>query len=488
MSQGSSRPARTAMALAATLAGSAIAACRTTACHALAHAAGGIAGLTHGEALAALTPAAMRRFMLRAPGRYAEVGALLAGRTGGDAGRADPQGSAAAVERLIADVGLTRGLGAQGVARKDLPAIADAALDYMRGAIEATPVEVTREDLVADPAGVVLRPAPYRIEWKARRSQGTLSVRPRRNGSPRDYLVTGRRAAAAEVSREGRHETIGSRAASTSTAASTTSLSATSPAWPRSSESGVLALFLERGPDVSLAKVTLEEQGGKVLFHTSFNPYFGETLKQFALTDFITELTAHSPPKGVHYIRRYGLYSSRTRSRWSRLLPARRGAPCLPRFLHLGPPDLKGLGRRSLRLPSLRPPAERPRRHHRPAADRQDPAPPVEDRPPAPGARPQRAATDCFMIAGGSGRQRPPGVLALPGRFRSAPPDAAHHFPYQQMEAPPTRHSRLTDNMAKLSISAASSWCDARSADSQQSCCRGGRVVASAQKAASRPP
>ncbi len=142
---GASRPARTAMALAATLAGSAIAACRTTACHALAHAAGGYAGLTHGEALAALTPAAMRRLMQKAPGRYAEVASLLAAEAAaGDAAR-----SVAAVEALIAGVGLTRGLGAQGVLRQDLDAIADAAMDYMKGAIEATPVEVTREDLVA---------------------------------------------------------------------------------------------------------------------------------------------------------------------------------------------------------------------------------------------------------------------------------------------------------------------------------------------------
>ncbi len=142
---GSSRPARTAMALAATLAGSAIAACRTTACHSLAHAAGGIAGLTHGEALAALTPAAMQRFMLRAPGRYAEVAGLLAGA----AGPADAAGSVAAVRALIADCGLTRSLQAQGVRREDLAAIADSALDYMKGAIEATPVAVSREDLVA---------------------------------------------------------------------------------------------------------------------------------------------------------------------------------------------------------------------------------------------------------------------------------------------------------------------------------------------------
>ena len=32
--------------------------------------------------------------------------------------------------------------------------------------------------------------------------------------------------------------------------------------------------------------------------------------------DFIASLTAHIPPKGKQYIRRYGLYSSRTRGVW----------------------------------------------------------------------------------------------------------------------------------------------------------------------------
>ena len=137
---GSSRPARTGMALAAALAGAAIAACRTTACHALAHAAGGLAGLTHGEALAALTPAAMRRLMRESPGRYAHVGPLLRGDPAAD--------SLDAIEALIRDVGLGRGLAAQGVARANLPVIADAALDYMKGAIEATPAEVTRRALL----------------------------------------------------------------------------------------------------------------------------------------------------------------------------------------------------------------------------------------------------------------------------------------------------------------------------------------------------
>ena len=32
--------------------------------------------------------------------------------------------------------------------------------------------------------------------------------------------------------------------------------------------------------------------------------------------DFLAELTQHIPPKGVQYIRRYGLYASRTRGKW----------------------------------------------------------------------------------------------------------------------------------------------------------------------------
>ena len=78
-----------------------------------------------------------------------------------------------------------------------------------------------------------------------------------------------------------------------------------------------LAQYMAR-PPISLSKVTLEEQGANVLFHTKYNPYFRQSLKLFAVTDFIAELTQHLPPKGVHYIRRYGLYSSRTRSTWKR--------------------------------------------------------------------------------------------------------------------------------------------------------------------------
>jgi len=77
-----------------------------------------------------------------------------------------------------------------------------------------------------------------------------------------------------------------------------------------------LAQYLAR-PPISLKKVSFESFGGKVLFHTSFNEYFKENLKLFDSSDFIALLTQHIAPKGVQYLRRYGLYSSRSRGKWA---------------------------------------------------------------------------------------------------------------------------------------------------------------------------
>lgn len=46
--------------------------------------------------------------------------------------------------------------------------------------------------------------------------------------------------------------------------------------------------------------------------------YFKENFRIFKALDFIAEVTAHIPPKNKQYIRRYGLYSSRTRGIWER--------------------------------------------------------------------------------------------------------------------------------------------------------------------------
>ena len=76
-----------------------------------------------------------------------------------------------------------------------------------------------------------------------------------------------------------------------------------------------LAQYLAR-PPISLNKVSYENFHGRVLFHTSFNEYFKENLKLFEAPEFIALLTQHLPKKGVHHIRRYGLYSSRSRGIW----------------------------------------------------------------------------------------------------------------------------------------------------------------------------
>lgn len=56
---------------------------------------------------------------------------------------------------------------------------------------------------------------------------------------------------------------------------------------------------------------------GKVLFKTpKYNDYFKENFRSFDVLDFIAEVTAHIPLKQKQYIRRYGLYSSRSRGKW----------------------------------------------------------------------------------------------------------------------------------------------------------------------------
>jgi len=67
-----------------------------------------------------------------------------------------------------------------------------------------------------------------------------------------------------------------------------------------------LAQYIAR-PPISLKKIRFESFHGKVLFHTDYNEYFKENLKLFDASDFIALPTQHLPPKGVQYIRLYGL-------------------------------------------------------------------------------------------------------------------------------------------------------------------------------------
>ena len=50
--------------------------------------------------------------------------------------------------------------------------------------------------------------------------------------------------------------------------------------------------------------------------YTSDNEFFKGKTEAFSVTRFLLELTQHIPPRGSQYIRRYGLYASRTKGKW----------------------------------------------------------------------------------------------------------------------------------------------------------------------------
>jgi hypothetical protein len=78
-----------------------------------------------------------------------------------------------------------------------------------------------------------------------------------------------------------------------------------------------LSQYIARAP-VSLSKLVVEDLAATVLYHTAYNPYFHTNRKLFRATDFIAELLQHLPDPRLRLIRRYGLYSSRSRGTWLR--------------------------------------------------------------------------------------------------------------------------------------------------------------------------
>jgi len=87
-----------------------------------------------------------------------------------------------------------------------------------------------------------------------------------------------------------------------------------------------LSQYIARAP-VSLSKLVVEDHAATVLYHTAYNPYFHTNLKVFRATYFIAELLQHLPDPRLRLIRRYGLYSSRSRGSWPRKLHLVRLAP-----------------------------------------------------------------------------------------------------------------------------------------------------------------
>ena len=144
---GNDREARNGMAFANTLSGFSIAVGIVTVCHGLAHSVGGVAGTTHGETLAAMTPHTMRFSMRGNPEKFKNIGMFLRDEYE-NPGENRLEDSVAEVERLISDIGLANGLGEQGVRESDLEEIADGVIGYMGGSIEIDPMNPGRQDLI----------------------------------------------------------------------------------------------------------------------------------------------------------------------------------------------------------------------------------------------------------------------------------------------------------------------------------------------------
>jgi hypothetical protein len=85
-------------------------------------------------------------------------------------------------------------------------------------------------------------------------------------------------------------------------------------------------------PPLSLKKISVCENGdATVISYTSDNEFFQEKTETFSVMRFLLELTQHVPPRGSQYIRRYGLYASRTKGKW----------PDMPHVVRLAPAGWK---------------------------------------------------------------------------------------------------------------------------------------------------
>ena len=62
----------------------------------------------------------------------------------------------------------------------------------------------------------------------------------------------------------------------------------------------------------------VEEGGSSVLYRSEYNPFFRTNARLFPAVEFLVQLLQHLPDPRTRLIRRYGLYSSRSRGTWAR--------------------------------------------------------------------------------------------------------------------------------------------------------------------------
>ena len=139
--------ARSAMSLANMLAGTAISLSGTFAIHGMGHSISGHFGAAHGETLCALGPALTEYSYRGNIPKFAKVAVLL----GADPQQGEEELARSCADRLrqfLAMFGRDITASSLGVTEQSVPALADDALFAMRGAIEATPVAMTRQDII----------------------------------------------------------------------------------------------------------------------------------------------------------------------------------------------------------------------------------------------------------------------------------------------------------------------------------------------------
>jgi alcohol dehydrogenase class IV len=144
---GSNLEARTQMALADTLVGYSLSVAIVTLAHAIAHCVGGTSGTSHGGALSALTPHAMRFSMSSLPSRFADIGVFLKDEPARRPGL-KPEDSVAAVQAFIRDIGAPGTLREQGVKEKDFERIAEDTLRVTAGSVGQDARKASRQDIV----------------------------------------------------------------------------------------------------------------------------------------------------------------------------------------------------------------------------------------------------------------------------------------------------------------------------------------------------
>ena len=87
-----------------------------------------------------------------------------------------------------------------------------------------------------------------------------------------------------------------------------------------------LGQYAVRGA-VSEQRISYDSTADVVTWSSRANPFFDGKVETFKGFEFVDQLVSHLPPPRAQLVRRYGIYSSRVRSKWAELPKITRFAP-----------------------------------------------------------------------------------------------------------------------------------------------------------------